>query len=74
MSRLELVRIGKMSGVDCESNTQCLRYLTEIGLTPGVKVPALERSAFDGTLTIEVSGSSKAMSTQLASLIMIEPT
>ena len=74
LSKLELGRIGKMTGVDCESNTQCLRYLTEIGLTPGVKVLAVERSSFDGTLTIEVNGSSKAMSPQLASSIMVEPT
>lgn len=74
LSKLEVGRIGKMVGVECESDTQCLRYLTNIGLTPGAKIKILERSAFDGTLTIEVNGSSKAMGVQLASLIMVEPT
>jgi DtxR family Mn-dependent transcriptional regulator len=73
LSKLEVGRIGKMVGVVCESNTLCLRYLTDIGLAPGAKVKVLERSSFDGTLTIEVNGSSKAIGAQLASLIMVEP-
>ena len=73
LSKLEVGQTGKMVGVECESDAQCLHYLTDIGLTPGEKVKVMEISPFDGTLTVEVNGFSKAMGTQLASLIMVEP-
>ena len=73
LSQLEVGRVGKMVAIECESDTQCLRYLSDIGLTPGEKVKVLERSSFDGTLSIEVNGSSRAMGTRVASLIMVEP-
>ena len=47
--------------------------MRDIGLAPGEEVKVLERSSLDGTLIIEVNGSSKAMGTQVASLIIVEP-
>ena len=73
LSKLEVGRNGKMASVGCESDTECLRHLTSIGLTPGASVVVSERSPFDDILTIEIDGSSRAIGAQLASLIMIEP-
>lgn len=73
LPQLEVGRTGKMVAVECESDAQYLRYLRDIGLAPGEEVKVLERSSLDGTLIIEVNGSSKAMGTQVASLIIVEP-
>ena len=73
LAELEIGRFGKMVSVISESNAKFLHYLTSLGLIPGTKVKMLEKAPFDGTLTIEVNDSTKALGPQAASLIMVEP-
>ena len=70
---LEIEQAGKMVSVISESNVKFLQYLTSLGLIPGAKVQVLEKAPLDGTLTIEVNGSTKAVGPQAASFIMVEP-
>ena len=73
LAELEIGRLGKMVSVISESNAKFLHYLTSLGLTPGAKVKVLEKAPFDGTLTIEVDDSTRAIGPQAASFIMVEP-
>lgn len=56
-----------------ERDSSFLRYLTSLGVVPGAKVLVKDKASFDGTLTIEVEGSVKAMGEEAASFIMVEP-
>jgi len=73
LADLEAGQAGKMVCVVSESNSKFLHYLTSLGLIPGAKVKVLEKASFDGTLTIEVNNSTKAIGREAASLIMVEP-
>jgi len=70
---LELGRVGKISKVVIESNSEFLRYLTSLGLLPGTRVKIADIAPFGGPLTIEVNNSTKAIGRETASLIRVEP-
>jgi len=73
LAELEAGRVGRMVSVVSESNAKFLHYLTGLGLTPGTKVKVLEKAPFDGTLTIKINNTTKAIGPQAASLVMVEP-
>ncbi len=73
LADLETGRVCKMVSVVSESNEKFLHYLTSLGLIPGAKVRVVEKAPFDGTLTIEVNDSTKAIGPRAASFIMVEP-
>ena len=73
LSELEPGQVGKMTSVVSESNANFLHYLTGLGLIPGTKVKVLEKAPFDGTLTIKINNTTKAIGPQAASLVMVEP-
>lgn len=56
-----------------ERNTMFLHHLTDLGLIPGAQFEVLEKAPFDGTLTIKVNDSIKAISPEVASFIMVKP-
>ena len=73
LAGLEAGRMAEVARVISEGNVEFLHYLTGLGLIPGAKIKLLERASFDGTLTIEVNNSTKAIGREAASLIMVEP-
>lgn len=73
LTELEIGQLGTLVSVISESNAKFLHYLSGLGLIPGAKVKMLEKAPFDGTLTIEVDDSIKAIGPQAASYIMVEP-
>lgn len=73
LTELEIGQLGTLGSVISESNAKFLHYLSGLGLIPGAKVKMLEKAPFDGTLTIEVDDSIKAIGPQAASYIMVEP-
>jgi len=73
LANLETGQAGKMVSVISESNAKFLHYLTSLGLIPGAKVKVLEKASFDGTLTIEVNNSTRAIGPQAACFVMVEP-
>jgi len=73
LADLEAGRMAEVARVISEGNVEFLHYLSSLGLIPGAKVKVLEKAPFDGTLTIEVNNSTKAIGRAAASLIMVEP-
>jgi DtxR family Mn-dependent transcriptional regulator len=54
------------------SDTDLLRYLEGLGLTPGVKIEVREYSAFDHNLTIRVGRKSVVLGLSITSKIFVE--
>ncbi len=49
-----------------------LRYLSEVGLTPGAEVLVLSRAPFGGPLVLQVSGVERLIGPTLAAVVMVE--
>jgi len=73
LANLDVGQCAGMASVISESNSEFLHYLTSLGLTPGATVKILEKAPYDGTLTIEVNNTIKAIGREAASLIMAKP-
>jgi len=73
MSELEAGQSAKVLSIVTERNPDFLHYLNSLELTPGTRVKVLEKAPYDGTLTIEVNGSGKAVGKEAACLIMVKP-
>ena len=73
LADLEAGRMAEVARVISEGNVEFLHYLSSLGLIPEAKVKVQEKASFDGTLTIEVNNSTKAIGRAAASLIMVEP-
>jgi DtxR family Mn-dependent transcriptional regulator len=48
-----------------------LRYLAELGLTPGASFEILERAPFDGPITLKVDGMSRQIGPALANIVRV---
>jgi len=73
---LEDIEAGQtvtITSIILERDPDFLHYLTELGLTPGAPVKVVEKAAYDGTLTVEVGGVTKAVGKEAASLILVKP-
>ena len=73
LSKMEPGQSANMLSVVNEYNIEFLRYLTSLGLVPGMIFKVIEKSPYDGTLTIEIKGNTKAVGKEAATLIMVEP-
>jgi len=73
LADLEVGRLATVACVINEANVEFLHHLSGLGLIPKAKVKLLEKAHFDGTLTIEVNNSTKAIGREAASLVMVEP-
>jgi len=73
LTNLQVGQAAEMTSVISERNSDYLRYLTRMGLIPGAKVKVLEKASYDGTLTVEVNNSAKAIGREASSLIMVKP-
>jgi DtxR family Mn-dependent transcriptional regulator len=73
MTDLEVGQSARILSVIIERNPEFLHYLSNMGLTPGATVKILEKAPYDGTLTIEVNNTTRAIGRDAASLIMAKP-
>jgi DtxR family Mn-dependent transcriptional regulator len=48
-----------------------LRYLAELGITPGTDVEVLARAPYDGPITVRVRGTDHAIGPALARQILV---
>ena len=55
-----------------EERSDLLRYLDALGLVPGVPIEILERTPFNGPMTLKVGGTSHALSRAMASVIRVK--
>jgi DtxR family Mn-dependent transcriptional regulator len=74
LSELGIGQKARVVQVTNESNSELLNHLTELGLIPGADLEVSEKAAFDGTLTIKIGDSTRAVSAEVASFIKVEPT
>ncbi len=65
-TKVEITRITN------EINSKLLKYLNKIGIVPGAKIEIVEKASYDGTITVKAAGSIKAISTEVASIIMVK--
>ncbi len=63
--RCRVVRVG-------DDDAMRLRYLGEVGLTPGAEVTLVSRAPFGGPIVLRVDGVERAIGPSLASYVMVE--
>ena len=73
MADLDIGQPARIIRIIIERDPEFLRYLTSQELTPGTRIKVLEKVPYDGTLTVEVNGTSKAVGKEAACLIMVKP-
>jgi DtxR family Mn-dependent transcriptional regulator len=64
---------ARVSRIPDDSNSEMLRYLAGLGLTPGAEVRVMAVAPFLGPLTIEVGGATQVIGRNLAELILVAP-
>jgi DtxR family Mn-dependent transcriptional regulator len=72
LADVEPGRTVTILNVILERDPDFLRYLTGLGLTPGAPLKVLEKAAYDGTLTVEVAGATRAVGKEAASLVLVK--
>jgi DtxR family Mn-dependent transcriptional regulator len=72
MANLEVGQSARVASVISEGNSEFLHHLTSLGLTPGATLKVTEKSPFDGTLTVAVNDTTRAVGREAASLIMVK--
>jgi DtxR family Mn-dependent transcriptional regulator len=61
----------QIARIQDDANSEMLRYLAELGLTPGKTIKLLDIAPFDGPLTIEVDGQEKVIGNTIALAILV---
>lgn len=54
-----------------DERSELLKYLSKIGLVPGSRIEVVEKTPFNGPLTLEIDGKSHSLSREIASLIWV---
>ncbi len=57
-----------------EEKSDLLHYLNKLGLVPGASIKILEKAPFNGPITLNVDGDSRALSRAMASIIQVKQT
>jgi DtxR family Mn-dependent transcriptional regulator len=73
MADLEAGQTAKITSVIIESNPEFLRFLSSMKLVPGTGIKVREKATFDGTMTIEINNTTRAIGKETASLVMVKP-
>jgi len=55
-----------------DNNPEMLRYLSELGLTPGAIIHITEIAPFAGPLTLDINGATKIIGQNVASMLLVE--
>jgi DtxR family Mn-dependent transcriptional regulator len=74
LANLETGQSATVLNIIIERDPEFLRYLTGLDLVPGAGVRVVEKAAYDGTMTIEVNGTARAIGREAASLIIMRVT
>ncbi len=62
----------KVSRIVDDSNSKMLRYLAQMGLTPGTAVTVIHVEPFDGPITVEIEGEQKIIGFNVATAVLVE--
>jgi DtxR family Mn-dependent transcriptional regulator len=74
IASLQSGKKAKIVRITNEINTKLLQYLSKIGIIPGAQIEIIEKASYDGTITVKVGGSIKAISAEVASFIIVDIT
>ena len=66
-SRVSIERVG-------DRDAEQLRYLAEVGITPGRVVQVLSRAPFDGPIELRVGRATRSIGPALAKQILVQPS
>jgi len=55
-----------------DEEPELLRYLATLGLKPGTNIEVLEKAPFNGPITVKVAGTSRALSSKVASVVQVK--
>jgi DtxR family Mn-dependent transcriptional regulator len=56
-----------------DADPEALRYLAELGLTPGADIAVVERAPFNGPLTVRVGKRAHVLGREICGTILVEP-
>lgn len=73
--RLSAMPIGSsaiVSRIPDDADSKLLRYLAELGLTPGNQIEIVDVAPFDGPLTLVIEGSSRIVGFKVADSVLVE--
>lgn len=73
LADLETGKKVKVTRITNEINSKLLYHIAGLGLAPGVEIEVIEKASFDGTITIKMGDSVRAISAEVASFINVEP-
>jgi DtxR family transcriptional regulator, Mn-dependent transcriptional regulator len=62
-------RVQRVADEDAER----LRYLAQLGITPGVSVTVVRRAPYDGPITLRVDGGEQQVGPALAAQVLVAP-
>ena len=72
ISALDVGQSGKITYITKSWDPNLLHHLGKLGLLPGTEFKILDKSAFDGTLSIEINGQAKSLGAETATFVMVE--
>jgi len=73
LADLETGKKAKIKRITNEINTELLYHISALGFPPGAEIEVIDKTPFDGTITIKTSDSVRAVSAEVASFINVEP-
>jgi DtxR family Mn-dependent transcriptional regulator len=73
LADLEVGQSARITNVIIERDPEFLRYLSGLNLVPNVTVRVLEKAPYDGTLTIDIDSTTRAIGKEAASLVLVKP-
>jgi DtxR family transcriptional regulator, Mn-dependent transcriptional regulator len=71
LSRLPVGRQATVARIFDDANSEMLRYLAEVGLTPGTALRVIQREPFDGPLTLQVGEDKIVVGQAIAEAVLV---
>jgi len=72
ISGISVGQLGRVTHIAKTWEPSLLQHLDSLGLVPGAQFRVLEKSTFDGALSIEVNGQTKPLGAETAGFVMVE--
>ena len=73
LEELEPQEEGEVAKI-MDEDPELLRYLLKLSLTPGVHLRVLEKTPYEGPVTVEINGKTYAISRKVAALVKVRRT
>jgi DtxR family Mn-dependent transcriptional regulator len=72
LSKLKVGETAIVSRIPDDTNAELLRYLADLGLTPGTEISVTLIAPFDGPLTLDVKGAPIVIGQRVADAVLVE--